>query len=139
VDTAHAAPDLELARAVAAFADRHLGANGRLAIAAPAVPPAAIDDYVRKVEAGGGDVERARATARALSRLPPDAVRVAAHLARPAGTVVPAGEPAALVVVFDDDGAPAGTVASSFEAGGRRAIVYYSDARGSGEYVNPNP
>jgi len=128
VAAAHDAPDVRLAQSVAAFVERRLGAGAHVAVDAPAVAAADVEAYVRKVQAAGGDAARARATARELSRLPPDAVRVAAQLARPPGTVVPIGEEAALLAVFD--GAPrAGRPVAEFHAGSRRAVVYWAEER----------
>jgi hypothetical protein len=127
VAAAQDAPDVRLAQAVASFVEGELGAGGRVAVEAPAVSQGDVEAYVQKVAAAGGDVARARTLAYELSRLPPDAVRLAARLARPPGTVVPAGEPAAIRVVFDgpDPGADTRAVAR-FQAGRRRADVYRS-------------
>ena len=121
-------PGWRLARAVAGFAESRLGATGRIAVAAPAVPSSSIEDYVRKVRHAGGDVERARETARLFARLPPDGVRVAAHLGRRAGTVVPHLEPAALVAVFDGASAAAGPVVARFDAPPRHVVVHQAPA-----------
>ena len=122
-------PSLRLAADVAAFADGHLSAGGHLAVAAPAVAPSDLESFVRKVEATGGDVEKARAVALSLARHSPDVDRIAAHLARPPGTVVGAGSaPAELVAVYDD--APdagawrRGTERARFTAGPRGLTIY---------------
>jgi hypothetical protein len=123
---AHRAPDLRLAMAVAELADRTLGTNGRLAVAAPGITASSIESYARNVEAVGGSAQAARATARELSRLTPDGVRIAAHLARPPDTVVPIGVPAALVAVYDD--APPtsihGVVLARIDAAPRGVTIY---------------
>src|SRR5262249_58885053 len=55
-------PTVRLALAVAGFADAGLAPGARLGVAAPPVPAAAIDDYVRKVQAARGDAAEARRT-----------------------------------------------------------------------------
>jgi hypothetical protein len=121
-------PSLRLAVEVARLANGRLAPGERLAVAAPAVQAAAIEDYVRKVEASGGDSERARGVGRELARHSPDAGRIAAHLARPPGTVVAYGAPAQLLAVFDEatDGVvlPPGAPIARFTAGARGVAVY---------------
>lgn len=122
-------PSLRLAVDVARFAHLHLPPGGRLAVAAPPVEPQAIDAYIRKVEAAGGDVARARALGIELASHSPDLDRIAAHLPRPPGTAIRAGRGvASLVAVFDD--APDAAVWRSlqplvrFTAGSRAVAVY---------------
>jgi hypothetical protein len=121
-------PSLRLAVELTAFLEAHLPPGQRVAVVAPPVAADALDAYVRKVAASGGDTDTARAIARDLSRHAPDADRIAAHLARPPRTVVMAGERAALVVVFDD--APdatrwrRGAFLARFSDGPRSAEIY---------------
>jgi hypothetical protein len=122
-------PSLQLAAQTAAFAHAHLSPGARLAVAAPTVSPADLDAFVHKVETAGGDVARAREVARELSRHSADVDRIAAHLARPPGTVVGAGAaPAELIAVYDDapEGAAwrRGAVRARFTAGPRAVTVY---------------
>ena len=121
-------PSLQLAVALAGSAADALRPGERLAVAAPPVPAAALDDYVRKIERVGGDAQRARALALSLTLRSPDATRVAAQLARPPATVVEAGEPAALVAVYDDapeaDAWRRGTTLGRFVAGPRGVTLY---------------
>jgi hypothetical protein len=122
-------PSLRLAAETAAFAHAHLSPAGRLAVAAPMVSPADLESFVRKVEAAGGDVARARQVALELSRHSPDVDRIAAHLARPPGTVVGAGADAPeLLAVYDDAPDAAswrrGTERARFSAGARAVTVY---------------
>jgi hypothetical protein len=126
LDDAHRAPDLRLAMAVAHVAEKELGTRASLAVAAPAVPGPALEAYIRKVGQAGGDTARARLMAERFSRLTPDGVRIAAHLGRPAGTVIPFGKPSALVAVFDDAGIPppSGPVVARIEAPPRGVTVY---------------
>jgi hypothetical protein len=126
-------PSLQLALRVARSADAELRPGERLAVLAPPVPRAALEDYVRKVERAGGDVARARAIAEGLSRHSPDSDRVAANLARPPRTVTEDVEGAALVAVFDD-AAQARTQLpwtrlARFQAGPRGVTLYRSASR----------
>jgi hypothetical protein len=128
VEVANQAPALRLALAVAEFADVHLAPGARLAVAAPAVAPAAIEDYVRKVERAGGDAAAARATARALSGRAPDADRIAAQLARPPALVIDASawRQGDLLAIYDDapPGAPpVRSIWARFTAGPRAVSV----------------
>jgi hypothetical protein len=127
LERANLDPALRLAVQVAEFADQTLGASGRLAVAAPPVHAASVRAFVDKVGVSGGDVERARRTAVEFSRLTPDGVRIAAQLARPAGTVVAPDVPAALVAVFDDSAdrpISPGRVAARFAIPPRGVTVY---------------
>ncbi|HEX6739999.1 MAG TPA: hypothetical protein VF310_17095, partial [Vicinamibacteria bacterium] len=122
-------PSLLLAAQTAAFAHAHLPRGGHLAVAAPTVSPADLQSFVHKVEAAGGDVGRARAVAAELTRHSPDVDRIAAHLARPPGTVVGADTaPAELVAVYDDAPDAAawqrGLARARFTAGPRAVTVY---------------
>ncbi|HET9314297.1 MAG TPA: hypothetical protein VFQ51_01865, partial [Vicinamibacteria bacterium] len=121
-------PSLQLAVAVARRAGLELRAGDALAVAAPPVPAAALDDYVRKIQRVGGDPARARALALALAGRSPDATRIAAQLARPPATVVEAGTPAALVAVYDDAPEAArwrtGTALARYAAGPRAVTLY---------------
>lgn len=129
---ANGEPSLALALSVARLAGQQLGDGERLAVLAPPVPARALEDYVRKVERSGGDVQRARELARELARHSPDADRVAANLARPPHTVVqdPAG--ASLVAIFDDapdrPRAP-GPALARFLSGERGVTVYRNSIR----------
>jgi hypothetical protein len=120
-------PSLRLAYAVARLAHSQLSDAGRLAVAGPPLPVAAIEAYFLKVERAGGDVRRARAIVQAMP--PPDVIRVRAHLPRPPPSVCVVGEAAAeLVAVFDDaPGAErlrAGTLVGRFVHGARGVTVY---------------
>jgi hypothetical protein len=122
-------PSLRLAVAVARTAGGRLAPGERLGVVAPAVPAAALEDYVRKVGAMGGDTGRARQVAATLSEGSPDADRVAAHLARPPGSVITRGpETPALVAVFDDADAPSpwplGAPVHRQQSGPRGVTVY---------------
>jgi hypothetical protein len=122
-------PSLRLAADAAAFAHAHLPPGGHLAVAAPTVSSADLESFVHKVETAGGDVEKARAVARALSQHSPDVDRIAAHLPRPPGTVVGAGTASAhLVAVFDDapdaDAWRRGPPRARFIAGPRGVTIY---------------
>ena len=131
-------PALRLAVAVAAFADQRLGAGERLGVAAPPVPAAAIEDYVRKVERAGGDAAEARRIGLALAARSMDAERVAAQLARPPATVVTTADARpALVAVYEDAPGgspwPLGPVLARFTAGARAVTLYAAaPARQSG-------
>jgi hypothetical protein len=128
VREANGDPSLQLAVALARRAAESLRPGERLAVAAPPVPAGALDDYVRKIERVGGDASRARALALSLAHRSPDATRIAAQLARPPATVLEAGEPAALVAVYDDapgaDGWRRGTALGRFVAGPRGVTLY---------------
>ena len=76
-------PSLRLAVEVARFAHAALPPGGTLAVAGRPVDASAVDAYVRKVAASGGDVARARAIAAGFAAHSPDLDRVAAHLPRP--------------------------------------------------------
>jgi hypothetical protein len=67
-------------------ASRHLAAGQVIAVAAPPVPAAAIDDFVRKVVSAGGRAEPARALAARFEGGGPDRALLAAHLAHPPAT-----------------------------------------------------
>jgi hypothetical protein len=124
-------PALRLAVDVADYVDRTLGQNGRVAVSAPGVPAAFLDAFIRKVEATGGDVQRARQTAATFAQFTPDGVRLAAQLARPPGTVVARDAPAALLVVFDEAAAtapPGAPLVARFTAPPRGASVYRTPA-----------
>jgi hypothetical protein len=129
-------PAMRLAVAVAGFADGRLGPGERLGVAARPVPAAAIDDYVRKVRAAGGDAEQALRISRELAARSVDADRVAAQLARPPATVVTTADARpALVAVYDD--APAGSVwplgrALARFTAGDRAVTVYAAAQSGG-------
>jgi hypothetical protein len=127
VAAANDAPSLRLAFEVARLAHRELSPAGRLAVAAPPPPAAAVEAYFQKLERAGGDLERARAIVRQAP--PPDLVRIRAQLARPPKTVIAVGEaPAELVAVFDDAPEPqrhaAGTPLARFVRGDRAVTVY---------------
>jgi hypothetical protein len=129
VAAANEEPSLVLAAEVARFVDPHLPHSGRLAVAAPPVPREAIEAYVRKVARSGGDETRAREIAEELAARSVDAERIAAHLARPPGTVIPAGTGAAeLLAVYDD--APSslpsaiGSPLARFTRGPRGVTIY---------------
>lgn len=123
-------PSLRLAVEVATFTDGRLPRDGRLGIVAPPVAASAIEDYVRKVERAGGDVEEARRVGLALAHRSVDADRVAAHLARPPAVVVTtaADLAPALVAVYDDapDGSPwlLGFPVARFTAGSRGVTIH---------------
>lgn len=95
-------PSLRLALQVAEWAGRELGSGERLAVIAPPVPQAAIDDYVRKVKMAGGDEARAVEIGARLGRHSPDADRVAANLARRPGSVTEELGAGGLIAIFDD-------------------------------------
>jgi hypothetical protein len=100
-------PSLRLAVQVARFAHAALPPGGTLAVAGRPVDAAAVEAYVRKVAASGGDVARAQAIAAGYAAHSPDLDRVAAHLPRPPSSVIRAGSgPADLLAVFDDDASP---------------------------------
>lgn len=122
-------PSLRLAVEVARFVEPRLAAHDRLGVAAPPVPAAAIEDYVRKVHSAGGDVEAARRIGRELAGRSVDADRLAAHLARPPSAVVTSADARpALVAVYDDAPAgapwPLGRALARFTAGTRGVTVY---------------
>ena len=126
---ANADPSLRLAVDVARVASEELTSQGRLAVAGPPVEAAAIEDYVRKVEQAGGDVARARAIGHELAHHSPDLERVAAHLPRSPGAVIPPGTGATeMIAVYDDtperERWVEGALAARFEAGGRGVTVY---------------
>jgi len=126
VRTANDDPALRLAWQVATLARGQLGRGEHLAVAGLPIPDDAVEAYVRKVAAGHGQVERALAIARAWSGHSPDLDRVAANLARPAGTAVRAGTAeAALLAVFDDapQPPPCGTVLARYTSGARGVTV----------------
>jgi hypothetical protein len=136
-------PSLRLTVDVARWAHERLPPGGRLAVAAPALPAEALEGYVRKVEAAGGDVARARAIAAQWAGHSHDLDRIAAHLPRRAGTAIRAGTgPAELVAVFDDateaDAWRVGSALVRFVEGGRGVSVYTGNAT---EYnaVPPSP
>jgi len=127
VAAANQDPSLRLAFSVARMADRRLSPTGQIAVAGPQAPPAAVSDYLRKVEASGGDVERARVLAQQANA--PDAARIRAHLARPPSRVIQAGAgPAELIVVFDDAPERArfatGAIVARFVEGARGVTLY---------------
>jgi hypothetical protein len=123
-------PSLRLAVRIARFADEALPAGRRLVVFAPPVPEDAVLDYVEKVRAAGGDARRAREIAAGLASHAPDADRIAAHLARPPGTVVEgAPRPGDWMVVYDDAPAPSASALTTLAretAGSRAATVYRS-------------
>jgi hypothetical protein len=118
-------PSLRLAVQVAALAERELPAGARLAVFGRPMPAQAVQAYVNKVEASGGDVEAARANAARLSQRSPDVDLVAAQLARPPQAVTASGGAAALLAVFDDAAEPAacGEVRGRFVAAPRAVTV----------------
>jgi hypothetical protein len=118
-------PSLRLAVQVAALADRELPDGARVAVIGRPVPADAVEAYVRKVAASGGDVDAARANAARLSQRSPDVDLVAAQLARPPRAVTDAAGAAALLAVFDDAPAPpaCGQVRARFVAAPRAVTV----------------
>jgi len=119
-------PSLRLAVQVASFAHRELPRGGRIAVAGPAVAAEAVEAYVRKVAASGGDVAAARAIADGFAAHSPDLDRVAAQLPRPPGTAVaPGAAPVDLLAVFDDAPRPpaCGAVRARLRAGQRAVTV----------------
>jgi hypothetical protein len=125
-------PGIDLAYQVARMADGLLARHERLAVIAPPVDTAAIEDYVRKVGRSGGDAFVARAVARALAGHSPDADRVAANLARPPATVVEDATRASLIVVYDDapaPGPPPGILVGRVRSGARGASLYRRSMR----------
>jgi hypothetical protein len=134
VREAAADPSLRLAVQVARFAHGELPEGGRLAVAGAPVPQEALEAYVRKVAAGGGDVAAAREIASRLAALSPDLVRIAAHLPRRPGTAVPVGSaPAQLVAVFDDTSGArgCGPARARFEAGTRGVTLCDASVQGT--------
>jgi hypothetical protein len=129
---ANADPSLALAVQVARLAHERLAPGERIAVVAPTVSGAALDDYVRRVERGGGDAGAARAIAASLAQHSPDADRIAANLPRPPGTVVQSSirrfPDARLIAVFDDAGEAQefrpGVLLARFVAGARAVAVY---------------
>jgi hypothetical protein len=122
-------PSLRLAADVARWSDQHLPPRGRLAVAAVAVSPVAIQYYVRKVELAGADVERARVIAAELATHSLDLERIRAQLPRRPSTVVRAGSaPADIVAVYDDAPDAAlfrlGPALARFVEGGRGVSLY---------------
>lgn len=133
VRQAQSDPSLELAVDVARLAARELAPGERLSVRAPRVDPAAVAEYVRKVERAGGDAQRAREIARSFTEGSPDADRIAANLARAPGTVVGPDAAAALIARYDDAPAVApqrpGILCARFSAGPRAVSVYRSSTR----------
>jgi hypothetical protein len=129
VAEANAEPSLVVAAQVARFVAARLPPGGRLGVAAPPVPPEAVEAYVRKVERSGGDAVRARDIALQLAHRSVDADRIAAHLPRRPGTVIAAGAGAAEILAVYDD-APdterwkSGRVLARFTIGARSVAVY---------------
>jgi len=123
--SAAADPELALAREVARAIEAARRPNECVSIAAPAVDPRLLMDYVAKVEASFGDVARAKERARALRTASPDLDRIAANLRAPAGTARrEAGCP--LVVLVDELGTSEATftLLAEVSAGPRRARLY---------------
>ena len=117
-------PDLALARETAAAIEAHRGPLECVSVAAPSVDPAALQAYVAKVGSSFGDVERARARARAFADSSPDRDRIAAHLKARTGTVRAAPGCPLLVIVDDSQAAPASaTLVAEVSAAPRRARV----------------
>jgi hypothetical protein len=125
---ANADPSLRLAVDVARFCHVLLPPDGRVAVVAPPIPRADLDDYVAKVGHAGGDEDRAAQWVRELGIRSPDAERLAAHLPRAPRAVLPAGADADLIAVFDGPEHPppdaSGAPIARFLAGLRRAALY---------------